>query len=80
MTPNFQSATQNRLTTIAGLIMMLLGGVIPEEARDACFNAITGSDSPHTAGILMIAGVALTIFGPSIAQRTTSKQADSEAA
>lgn len=66
-----QSLAKTRKTTLAGTFSTLTGIIvafIPHEVWSACSASITESNSPVLVASLVIAGLGLTIVGPSIAK------------
>lgn len=66
-----QSLAKTRKTTLAGTFSTLTGIIvafIPQEVWSACSASIAESNSPVLVASLVVAGLGLTIVGPSIAK------------
>jgi len=68
---------QSKATTVVGSVFGF-GGVIlsllPEGVRDTCVAAISDSDNPLTIAIMVVAGLILTVIGPSLAPSKKTDQ------
>jgi hypothetical protein len=67
---------QSRATTVAGGTLGFGGivlSLIPSEVRDPCVTAVATSGSPLTTSILIIAGLLLTVVGPSVAKNKNAQ-------
>lgn len=68
---------EKKATTIVGSVFGF-GGIVlsllPEGVRDTCVAAISDSENPLTVAILVVAGLILTVIGPSLAPNKKADQ------
>lgn len=73
--------SENPKTTITGGLLGAGGMIIallPPAIRDACMDAILSHDNPLVIGSMVIAGIVLTVIGPSLAKnKKTDKREES---
>lgn len=64
--------SEKKTTTIVGIVTILTAAIptlLPKEAWETCSEAVLSSPNPVLTGTLLVAGIGLTIYGPSIAKR-----------
>lgn len=62
----------DKRTTIAGMSAVILSVVttmLPENIRQQCMDAVTQTDNPAVTASLLVGGVILTVWGPSLASK-----------
>lgn len=62
---------EDKRTTIAGASAVgisIITALLPSEVRDQCFNSILEADNPTVTLTLLVSGVGLILWGPSIAK------------
>ena len=71
MTKTVKKLSESKGTTIAGGIASIgavIVSLIPSGVWESCSNAVNQTGSPVMTAALLIAGVGLTIIGPSLAK------------
>lgn len=56
----------HKLTTVSGMAIVLITALMPPDIRDSCYTAVVNSSSPLFTSGLLLAGLGLTVLGPSI--------------
>lgn len=74
-----QAISQSRTTTLTGSVATLSAiviSLIPRDVWDACSEAVQTSGSPLFTSVLLVAGISLTVIGPSLAPRSQERSSE----
>jgi len=74
-----QQLQQSRATTLTGSLAAISGiiiALIPRNVWDACSTAVQETGSPLFTSVLLIAGISLTVIGPSLASRPQERRGE----
>lgn len=67
-----KKVSEKKTTTVVGLITIataVIPSLLPKETWETCSAAVLTSANPMLTGTLLVAGLGLTIYGPSIAKK-----------